>query len=155
MWRLLESMENIPAFAVNRIGDIVATNTLGRAFYVQMYDGGRTPVNHTWFQFMRQQQSRAFWVDWDVIADNGVHILRAEVGAAKDNPTLNALVAELLQVHEFRTRWESQNVRRHTTGLKRVNLGAGWWLFRGRGGHWRGCERSVWDCCPGRLSRVG
>ncbi|MFE7358334.1 helix-turn-helix transcriptional regulator [Streptomyces sp. NPDC057543] len=110
--RLLESMENIPAFAAN---------TLGRAFYVQMYDDGRTPVNHTWFQFMRQQQSRAFWVDWDVIADNGVHILRAEVGAAKDDPALNALVAELLQVHEFRTRWESQNVRRHTTGLKRVN----------------------------------
>ncbi|MFI8632336.1 helix-turn-helix transcriptional regulator [Microbacterium sp. NPDC077663] len=118
---LLDSIEAIPAFAVNRIGDIVATNTVGRAFYVQLYDDGRNPINHTWFQFMRQEQSRQFWVDWDVIADNGVHILRAEVGAGRENPALNELVAELLAAPEFRTRWESQNVRLHTSGLKRVD----------------------------------
>lgn len=118
---LLDAMEAIPAFVVNRIGDVVAVNTLGRAFYVELYDDGRDPVNHTWFQFMRQERSRMFWVDWDVIADNGVHILRAEVGASKDDPALNGLVAELLDEPEFRTRWESQNVRHHTTGQKRVN----------------------------------
>ncbi|WP_066907262.1 helix-turn-helix domain-containing protein [Millisia brevis] len=124
--RLLESMETVPAFAVNRIGDIVAANILGRAFYVQMYDDGRDPVNHTWFQFLRQEQSRRFWVDWDVIADNGVQILRAEIGAAPLDPApldrgRRDLLDELLTVPEFRSRWNSQNVRRHTSGTKRVN----------------------------------
>lgn len=119
--RLLESMETVPAFAVNRIGDIVAANILGRAFYVQMYDDGRDPVNHTWFQFLRQEQSREFWVDWDVIADNGVQILRAEIGAAPVDAAARALLDDLLTVPEFRSRWQSQNVRRHTSGTKRVN----------------------------------
>ncbi|GAB4097519.1 helix-turn-helix transcriptional regulator [Brachybacterium horti] len=119
--RLLDSMEGVIGLAVNRVGDVVASNTLGRAFYLRLYEDGREPINHTWFQFMRQEHSRAFWVDWDEIADNGVQILRAEVGAAKDDPALNALVAELLEVPEFRTRWESQDVRRHTSGVKRVN----------------------------------
>lgn len=119
--RLLESMETVPAFAVNRIGDIVAANILGRAFYVQMYDDGRDPVNHNWFQFLRQEQSRDFWVDWDVIADNGVQILRAEIGAAPVDAAARDLLADLLTVPEFRSRWQSQNVRRHTSGTKQVN----------------------------------
>ena len=119
--RLLDALASVPAFAVNRIGDIVAANALGRAFYGHMFTEGRDPVNHTWSQFMRQDHSRAFWVDWDVIADNGVHILRAEIGADRDDPALLSFVTELLTVPEFRSRWESHDVRHHTTGRKRVN----------------------------------
>lgn len=79
------------------------------------------PVNHTWFQFLRQEHSRDFWVDWDVIADNGVQILRAEIGAAPVDAAARDLLADLLTVPEFRSRWQSQNVRRHTSGTKRVN----------------------------------
>ncbi|MFD9669818.1 helix-turn-helix transcriptional regulator [Rhodococcus sp. NPDC059968] len=119
--RLLDAMEHIPAFAVNRRGDVIAANLLGRAFYAPMYDGSRDPVNHTWFHFNNQPASRAFWVDWDIIADNSVDILRTELGTGRDDPELSALVAELLEVEEFATRWASHNVRRHATGLKRVN----------------------------------
>ncbi|MFE4536347.1 helix-turn-helix transcriptional regulator [Streptomyces scopuliridis] len=119
--RLLDSMEHSAAFAINRRGDVVAANRLGRAFYAPVFDTPRTPVNHTWFVFGNQPASRDFWVDWDVIADNGAAILRAEIGTGPQDPETSDLVADLLRVEEFAQRWAAHDLRRHTTGLKRVN----------------------------------
>jgi transcriptional regulator with XRE-family HTH domain len=119
--RILDAMETIPAFAVNRRNDIIATNLLGRAFFGPMLGGQRLPVNQSRWQFLDQTASRAFWVDWEVIADNGVDLLRTELGTGPDVPELNELIAELLTVPEFAERWSRHNVRRHVTGVKRID----------------------------------
>jgi hypothetical protein len=119
--RLLDAMEHQPAFAVNRVNDVVAANLLGRAFYAPLIGDQDLPVNQSRWLFTRQEESRAFWVDWDVIADNGVDVLRTELGAGPDAPECDGLVAELLAVPEFASRWEAHNVRRHRTGVKRVD----------------------------------
>jgi transcriptional regulator with XRE-family HTH domain len=120
--RLLDSLTDVPAYIVNKRLDIVGVNELGRALYSPMYDLFPHPVNTARFFFLAEDASRAFWEDWAGTAASGVAILRAEHALRPNDRDLAALIEELgRESAEFRARWATHDVHRHSTGLKIMN----------------------------------
>jgi transcriptional regulator with XRE-family HTH domain len=117
----LEAITGGIAFVRNAHQDLLATNTLGRAFYSPVIgDGGRTP-NLARFQFL-DPASRDFYPDWDLFAEMCVSIMRAEAGRDPHDRALQDLVGELCtRSGTFRTLWGAHNVRTHGAGTKRFN----------------------------------
>ncbi|MBN6054751.1 helix-turn-helix domain-containing protein [Nonomuraea sp. RK-328] len=117
--RLLDSMTGAPAFVMNGRGDVLATNTLGRALYAPMIDAARgaTP-NHARFIFL-DPRSHQFWGDWDRAADDTVALLHAQAGRDPFDKDLTDLIGELsTRSDDFRTRWARHDVRQHHLGSK-------------------------------------
>ena len=115
----LEAITDGVAFVRDPHQNLLATNTLGRAFYSPVLgDGGRTP-NLARFQFL-DPASRDFYPDWDLFAEMCVGIMRAEAGRDPHDRGLQDLVGELSTRSEtFRRLWADHNVRTHGTGTKR------------------------------------
>lgn len=119
-WALAAITDGI-AFVRDQRQDLLATNTLGRAFYSPVIgDGGRTP-NLARFQFL-DPASRDFYPDWDLFAQMCVAIMRAEAGRDPHDAGLQDLVGELSTRSEvFRRLWGSHDVRTHGAGTKRFH----------------------------------
>lgn len=113
----LDAITAGPAFVRNGRMEVLATNSLGRAFYDHVLDGpGRG--NLARFNFL-DERSRTFYPDWEAAADVSVAILRIEVGRDPRDKQLHDLIGELSTMSEdFRTRWGAHNVRRHGSGTK-------------------------------------
>jgi hypothetical protein len=110
-----------PAYVRNEYGDLVATNTLGRALYSLLFDGEREPPNVARFVFL-DPRATSFFVDWHEVADQIVAATRARAGEDPYDRRLTDLIGELSTRSEvFRVRWASQNVRHHNSGLKRFD----------------------------------
>lgn len=119
--RILDSMTS-PAFVVNTRGDILATNTLGRALYAPMIDAtpGNTP-NHGRFTFL-DPRSRQFWGDWERAADDIVALLHAQAGRDPYDKDLTDLIGELsTRSEDFRVRWAHHVVRQYHQGGKSIH----------------------------------
>jgi transcriptional regulator with XRE-family HTH domain len=118
---MLEAITEGIAFVRNAHQDLLATNSLGRAFYSPLIgDGGRTP-NLARFQFL-DPVSRDFYPDWDRFAEMCVAIMRAEAGRDPHDRDLQDLVGEVCTRSDtFRTLWGAHNVRTHGAGTKRFN----------------------------------
>jgi hypothetical protein len=117
--QLLDAMTGAAAYVRNEYGDLVATNTLGRGLYCQLFDGQDGPPNVARFVFL-DPRARTFFVDWDEVADQIVAATHAEAGRDPYDRRLTELIGELSTRSEvFRVRWAAQNVRRHDTGVKR------------------------------------
>jgi transcriptional regulator with XRE-family HTH domain len=114
----LEAITDGVAFVRDPHQNLLATNTLGRAFYSPVLgDGGRTP-NLARFQFL-DPASRDFYPDWDLFAEMCVGVMRAEAGRDPHDRGLQDLVGELSTRSEtFRRLWADHNVRTHGTGTK-------------------------------------
>lgn len=120
--RLVDSMIDVPAFLFNKRLDILAANALGRALYSPMFANATEPVNTMRFCFLEERTTRTFWADWEGLADAGVAVLRAERAVRPHDRDLARLVNELSErSDEFRTRWATHDVHRHTSGLKAMN----------------------------------
>lgn len=119
--RFLDVLGDVPAYVVNKRLDIVAVNPLGRALYSPMYGRVDDIVNVAWFQFRNETASRAFWPDWDTVADNCVASLRAELGTRPHDDTLTVFIDELRTNPAFEQRWRRHDVHHHTTGTKQIN----------------------------------
>jgi transcriptional regulator with XRE-family HTH domain len=118
---MLDAMTGAPAVVRNGRLDILATNTLGRALYSELYRDPVRPANHARFAFL-DARARDFWVDWERAANDTVGILRAEAGRNPYDKSLTALVGELsTRSEDFRTRWAAHNVHLHRTGNKLIN----------------------------------
>jgi transcriptional regulator with XRE-family HTH domain len=118
---ILEAMTGAPAVVRNGRLDILATNTLGRALYSELYRDPVRPANHARFAFL-EPHARDFWIDWERAANDTVGILRAEAGRNPYDRALTDLVGELsTRSKEFRTRWAAHNVHLHRTGAKLIN----------------------------------
>lgn len=114
----LEAITAGPAFVRNGRMDIVATNTLARAFYKDAFDMPGQPPNIARFTFL-DQRAHDFYPDWDMFADVTVAILRTEAGRDPHNKELHDLIGELsTRSSEFRRLWGSHDVRHHGTGFK-------------------------------------
>ena len=115
----LEAITDGVAFVRDPHQNLLATNTLGRAFYSPVLgDGGRTP-NLARFQFL-DPASRDFYPDWDLFAEMCVGVMRAEAGRDPHDRGLQDLVGELSTRSEtFRRLWADHDVRTHGTGTKR------------------------------------
>jgi transcriptional regulator with XRE-family HTH domain len=117
--RLLDSMTDAPAFVMNGRGDVLATNTLGRALYAPMFDAARgaTP-NHARYIFL-DPRSHTFWGDWERAADDTVALLHAQAGRDPRDKDLTDLIVELsTRSDDFRARWARHDVRQHHQGAK-------------------------------------
>ena len=115
----MEAITDGVAFVRDPHQNLLATNTLGRAFYSPVLgDGGRTP-NLARFQFL-DPASRDFYPDWDLFAEMCVGVMRAEAGRDPHDRGLQDLVGELSTRSEtFRRLWADHDVRTHGTGTKR------------------------------------
>jgi transcriptional regulator with XRE-family HTH domain len=118
---ILDAIDFAPALVRNGRADILATNSLGRALYSEMYVQPSRPVNHARFIFLDPRAHRLY-PTWDSAADDIVAILRTEAGRDPFDRDLSDLIGELsTRSDDFRTRWAAQNVRRHYSGKKHFN----------------------------------
>ncbi|WP_131104666.1 helix-turn-helix transcriptional regulator [Ornithinimicrobium sufpigmenti] len=117
----LEAITDAVAFVRDPHQNLLATNTLGQAFYSPVIgDGGRTP-NLARFQFL-DPASHDFYPDWDRFAQMCVGIMRAEAGRDPHDRGLQDLVGELSTRSEtFRQLWADHDVRTHGAGTKRFH----------------------------------
>ncbi|WBB89863.1 helix-turn-helix transcriptional regulator [Verrucosispora sp. WMMC514] len=117
----LEAITDGVAFVRDPQQNLLATNTLGRAFYAPVIgDGGRLP-NLARFQFL-DSASRDFYPDWHRFAEMCVGVMRAEAGRDPHDRGLQDLVGELsTRSEDFRRLWADHNVRTHGTGTKRFH----------------------------------
>ena len=119
--RILDAMTGAPADVRNGRRDILAANRLGSALYAELYVDPARPANVARFVFL-SPRARAFFPDWDHVADEVVAILRSEAGRDPYDRGLSDLVGELsTQDETFRTKWAAHNVRFHDTGVKRMH----------------------------------
>lgn len=118
---VLDAVTAGPAFVRNGRLDLVAVNTLARAFYKDVYDMPGQPPNIARFTFL-DERAHEFYPDWEMFAEVTVAILRTEAGRDPHNKELHDLIGELgTRSDEFRRRWGTHNVRHHGTGFKTFN----------------------------------
>jgi transcriptional regulator with XRE-family HTH domain len=117
----LDAITDGVAFVRNQRQDLLATNSLGRAFYSPLIgDGGRVP-NLARFQFL-DPASRDFYPDWELFAGMCVGIMRVEAGRDPHDRGLQDLVGELsTRSDTFRRLWGAHDVRTHGSGTKRFH----------------------------------
>ena len=121
----LEAITDGVAFVRDPHQNLLATNTLGRAFYAPVIGDteqsrGRVP-NLARFQFL-DPASRDFYPDWELFAEMCVGIMRAEAGRDPHDRGLQDLVGELsTRSDTFRRLWAAHDVRTHGTGTKRFH----------------------------------
>jgi transcriptional regulator with XRE-family HTH domain len=119
--QVLNAMTGAAAYVRNEYGDLVATNTLGRALYSQLFDVQDGPPNVARFVFL-DPGATTFFVDWDDVADQIVAATHAQAGRDPHDRRLTDLIGELSTRSEvFRVRWAAHNVRHHDTGVKRFH----------------------------------
>ena len=116
--RMLDAITGAPAAVLNGRLDMLATNTLARGLYSELYVDPLRPVNHARFVFLSPRAPN-FYGDWERAADDTVAMLRTEAGRDPYDRDLSDLVGELsTRSEEFRTRWAAHDVRIHRTGTK-------------------------------------
>lgn len=114
----LDAVTAGPAFIRNGRMDLLATNTLARAFYKDTFDMPGQPPNIARFTFL-DERAYEFYPDWDAFAEVTVAILRTEAGRDPHNKELHDLIGELsTRSTEFRRLWGAHNVRHHGSGFK-------------------------------------
>lgn len=117
---LIDSMVGAPAVVQNGRLDIVATNSLGRALYADVFSSGQATPNLGRYIFL-DERSREFFLNWSRIADQAAAMLRVEVGRAPRDQKLVSLVGDLAtRSHEFNQRWARHDVTRHQQGTKSI-----------------------------------
>src|SRR3954454_2341948 len=99
------------ALVRNRQWDYLATNTLGRAVYEEIFDGRTGVPNHVRYVFL-DERARDFFDDWPLVARDTARILRSETARDPDDPGPAALADEMSEASaEFREVWSEHDVR--------------------------------------------
>lgn len=118
--RVIDAITAAPAWVRNDRGDVLASNELGRALYLEMMTDGGTPPNSARFTFL-SPKAREFFADWERAADDIVAVLRSTAGKNPYDKDLSDLIGELsTRSGEFRVRWARHDVKYHRTGRKRL-----------------------------------
>ncbi|MFH8371778.1 helix-turn-helix domain-containing protein [Streptomyces sp. NPDC018031] len=118
--RILDALEQFPAFATNHRLDVVAWNGLGAELIGGLADPGRRDPNNARYLFL-DPAARKVHPDWADRAAEAVGQLRVAAGRYPDDAELAALVAGL-SAHsaEFRRIWASGEVVMCAAGRKRL-----------------------------------
>jgi hypothetical protein len=96
--------------------DILTGNALARALFAPIFTSPARPVNAARFTFL-DPAAAEFYPDWDVVADQNVATLRAEVGRNPFDKALSDLIGELsTRGDTFRQRWVRHEVRQPGRG---------------------------------------
>ena len=114
----LDAITGAAAYVGNDRLDILATNSLGRALFSELYATPTRPANFARFVFL-DSRAETFYTDWDRAARDTAEILRAAAGRDPHDRDLSELVGELATRSDaFRTHWAVHNVRFHATAVK-------------------------------------
>jgi transcriptional regulator with XRE-family HTH domain len=118
--QLLDAITGAAAHIGNDRLDILGANPLGRALFLDMFDGQERP-NAARFVFL-DPRARDFYLEWDRIARDVVGTLRSAAGRNPYDRELTDLVGELsTRSEEFRHHWAKHDVRFHISGVKRFH----------------------------------
>ena len=115
--QILDAM-TFPAIIQNGRMDVVATNTLGRALFSEMFVKPHQPVNFARFLFL-DPRGRLAYREWNDSAEQIVALLRAESGRVPSDRALRSLIDQLSNgSSEFAALWQAHDVRIHLAGKK-------------------------------------
>lgn len=115
---MLDAMSTVPALINNGRLDLIGTNALARALYVQILESPVKPTNFARYCFL-DPRAQQFYPAWEQAADTTAALLRTEAGRDPHNRALIDLIGELATRSDaFRTRWAAHNVHVHVTGSK-------------------------------------
>ena len=118
--RVVDAMNDIPAFVGNGRGDVLYANALFEALNSELYRDPARPVNTGRFLFL-DPRARTFYVDWQTTAMDVVAALHGEVGRNPYDRALSDHIGLLsTRSEDFRVYWARHEVRFHTTGTKRL-----------------------------------
>lgn len=121
LMRLLDAAAALPIHVQNERTDIVAANALGRALYPYHFEDRQGPPNAVRFLFL-DPRARAFFVDWERWALQGVAFLRASTARNPHDARLSALVDGLVaRSAEFGRLWTTHDVQFHLVGTRRID----------------------------------
>lgn len=119
--RVLNAIEDAPAWVRNARYDVRATNRLAHALLVQLFADPMTPANLARFTLL-DPAAKTFWREWDATASDTVAYLRAEAARNPHDRGLSDLIGELAtRGQEFRQLWARHDVRFHRTGHKSIH----------------------------------
>ncbi|WP_422390201.1 helix-turn-helix transcriptional regulator [Arthrobacter sp. N1] len=117
----IDAMTTVPVFVQNGRLDAVATNTLGRALFSEMFLDPSQPVNAARFVFL-DPRAQTFFQDWESNTRQIVALLRVEAGRSPYDRQLSDLIGELSTRSDlFRKLWGAHDVREHRTGTKSIH----------------------------------
>ena len=114
---LIDQLGSTPAFVVGPIGDVVARNDAWERVVAALGMLDDPPVNLARYVFLHPR-ARASYRDWDAAADEQVARLRAAEPRWGAEPAFAALLAELLGVDVFASRWSTHPVAEKRRGTK-------------------------------------
>ena len=104
---LIDGWPDNPAYVQNKYTDVLAVNALGAAL-TPNYAVGVNLLTAVLLDPAEQALRR----DWDELTEEGVAVLRSELGSAVDDPRLVELVGELsVRSERFRQLWARHDVR--------------------------------------------
>ncbi|RWZ52457.1 XRE family transcriptional regulator [Labedella phragmitis] len=120
LYRLLETLDDVPVLVLGRRADVLAQNRMGKALFT---DFGRFPAaqrNYARWMFL-DEGARSLFVDWEDQARSSVENLRFEAGTDPEDRATTELVAELRSSSpEFERWWNEHRVHQRTYGSKRL-----------------------------------
>ncbi|MGW2683430.1 helix-turn-helix transcriptional regulator [Streptomyces sp. NPDC001414] len=117
---MIDAMDGVAAFAVNGREDILAANSLGRAFCAPVFEA-QEPANMVRFTYL-DPRAREFFADWDRIAKECAAALRAHAARKPFDRELSDLVGELsTKCEEFAAFRATHVVRLHRRAEKRFH----------------------------------
>ena len=121
LYRLLDTLDHVPAFIFGRRTEVLASNRLARAVITDFDAMPASKRNFARFMLL-DSAARELYRDWETLAAETVAILRLEAGQRPDDRQLADLVGELtLRCPEFSGWWNDHQVLRRTHGTKRHN----------------------------------
>lgn len=114
-------MNDVPVLAMTRLGDVVASNSLGHALFPDLFPNGEAPMNHGRYMFL-DERSRTFYPDWESTARDTVSAMRLLAEQDPSDRALMALAGELAtRSPDFRKWWAGHSVRTHSSGSKQIH----------------------------------
>jgi len=121
LWRLLDSMDGVPAYVVGRRTDILAWNRIALALFG---DWSQLPAQHrNWARLVFLSPAyRDLYTEWESKAADIVGMLRMDAGCHPDDQLLSALVGELsVKSADFRRLWARHDVKERSHGIKHLS----------------------------------
>jgi hypothetical protein len=117
---ILKGMTGTPAYMRNARLDLLAANDLCLALSDGVLVRDALPFNLARFVFL-DPDVKAFFLDWDTIAQDMVGALRTQAGRDPTDRSLSDLIGELTTRSDgFAARWTRHDVRPYRTARKRL-----------------------------------
>jgi transcriptional regulator with XRE-family HTH domain len=118
LYRVLESLGDIPALIVGRRLDILAGNQMAHALYTDFDALPHRERNLARYVFL-DPAARQLYDDWPAAARSLVAILHVDAGRHPDDPQLAELIGELSRRDDdFRRWWTDHDVLNNTHGTR-------------------------------------